>query len=170
MEVSVTNGGAMEAVMAGNVAAVFRVMSNELSTPQILVCPGDKRRIQATTFSESAAADRNFPGVYFSNSSNTSYFVYLDSNPSTPQMLLVGDDNLLVGGKATRAGVAINGAPVMPGILSLWTNLPVAWSPERHEKIGNIGLADGSVQGFSSSRLVEALRNTGAATNRLAFP
>ncbi|MCC6822743.1 MAG: hypothetical protein IT579_18595 [Verrucomicrobia subdivision 3 bacterium] len=56
------------------------------------------------------------------------------------------------------------------GILSLWTNLPVAWSPERHEKKGNIGLADGSVQGFTSSKLAEALRNTGAATNRLAFP
>ena len=170
MEVSVTNGGAMEAVLAGNVAAVYRVMSNELSTPKILVCPEDKRRIQTTTFSESAAAGGNFPGVYFSNNSNASYFIHLAPSSSTSQMLWVGDDNLLVGGKATGAGVAIKGLPVPSGILSLWTNLPVAWSAERHEKMGNIGLADGSVQGFSSSKLAEALRNTGAATNRLAFP
>ncbi|MBP9901832.1 MAG: hypothetical protein IT579_08995 [Verrucomicrobia subdivision 3 bacterium] len=170
MEVSVTNGGAMEAVLAGNVAAVYRVMSNELSTPKILVCPEDKRRIQTTTFSESAAAGGNFPGVYFSNNSNASYFIHLAPSSSTSQMLWVGDDNLLVGGKATGAGVAIKGLPVPSGILSLWTNLPVAWSAERHEKMGNIGLADGSVQGFSSSKLAEALRNTGAVTNRLAFP
>src|SRR5688500_11390172 len=49
-QVSVTNGGAMEAVMAGDVAAVFRVMSNELNTPKILFCPTDKKRIQAITF------------------------------------------------------------------------------------------------------------------------
>ncbi len=170
MEVSVTNGGAMEAVMAGNVAAVFRVMSNELNTPKILVCPDDMRRIQATSFSKVVPVGGAYSGVYFANGSNLSYFVYLDSDSSTTQMLLTGDDNLLVGGKATRDGVAINGAPVRSGILSLWTNLPVAWSPERHEKKGNIGLADGSVQGFTSSKLAEALRNTGLATNRLAIP
>jgi prepilin-type processing-associated H-X9-DG protein len=169
-EVSVTNGGAMESVMAGNVAAVFQVMSNELSTPKLLFCPDDKRRIQATTFYKAAPVGGAYPGVYFSNSSNASYFVNLDSDSSTPQMLLLGDDNLLVGGKATINGVAIKGVPVKQGVLSLWTNTPVAWSDERHKKQGNVGLADGSVQGYSSSRLAEALRSTGAATNRLVFP
>src|ERR1700722_10323271 len=41
MTVSNTNGGAMEQASLGNVAAVFEVMSNELSTPKILVCPAD---------------------------------------------------------------------------------------------------------------------------------
>src|SRR5271154_5887843 len=41
MAVSCTNGGAMEQAATGNVAAVFQVMSNELSTPRILVCPED---------------------------------------------------------------------------------------------------------------------------------
>lgn len=170
MEVSVTNGGAMEAAIAGDLATVFRVMSNELSTPKILFCPEDKRRIQATTFSKAAPDGGIAQGVYFSNSSNASYFVNLNSDSSTPQMLLLGDDNWLVGGKATISGVAIKGVAVKPGILSLWTNTPVAWSEARHDKKGNIGLADGSVQAFTSSKLAEALRNTGAATNRLAFP
>jgi prepilin-type processing-associated H-X9-DG protein len=32
-----------------------------------------------------------------------------------------------------------------------------------HQRQGNVGLADGSVQAFSRSRLQEALRNTGDA-------
>jgi hypothetical protein len=37
-------------------------------------------------------------------------------------------------------------------------------------KQGNVGLADGSVQGFSSTALRRALENTGVETNRLAMP
>ena len=169
-EVSVTNGGAMEAVMAGDAATIFQVMSNELSTPKILVCPTDQKRIQATTFSRAASVGGAYPGVYFSNNSNVSYFVNLNSDSSTPQMFLLGDDNLLVGGKGTVGGVATKGVPAPSGVLSLWTNTPVAWSDERHKKKGNVGLADGSVQGFSSSKIAEALRNSGVATNRLAMP
>jgi prepilin-type processing-associated H-X9-DG protein len=84
-------------------------------------------------------------------------------------MFLAGDDNLLVGGQAGYYG-GVNGAPVKPGLLSLWTNSPVAWADSRHRKQGNVGLADGSVQGFSSSKLAEGLRNTGVVTNRLVFP
>jgi prepilin-type processing-associated H-X9-DG protein len=47
---------------------------------------------------------------------------------------------------------------------------PVAWNDTRHLKQGNVGLADGSVQGFSSNKLREALANTGVETNRLAMP
>jgi hypothetical protein len=66
MAVSVTNGGAMELVAIGNVAACFQVMSNELSTPKILVCPQDTHRVRATSFSAG-----------FDNS-HVSYFVGLD--------------------------------------------------------------------------------------------
>src|SRR5436305_25225 len=39
MDISVTNGGAMELINTGAVFAVFRAMPNELSTPKILICP-----------------------------------------------------------------------------------------------------------------------------------
>ncbi len=166
-EVSVTNGGAMEVVMAGNVAAVFQVMSNELSTPVILFCPDDRRRKRAVTFSKAAAGRAN-QSNYFSNNSNVSYFVGLDASNTSPNMFLSGDDNWLVGGDARI--VAQKGVPVPSGILPLWTNTPIAWSEARHERKGNIGLADGSVLGLSGRKLAEALRHTGVATNRLAFP
>src|SRR5437879_12778271 len=52
MQVSVTNGGAMEIVATGTAFTVFQVMSNELSTPKILFCPeeSDPKRIAASTF------------------------------------------------------------------------------------------------------------------------
>lgn len=165
MEVSVTNGGAMEAVALGNLTLVFQVMSNELNTPKILFCPTDKRRIQATTFGTSGK-----DGVPFVGASNLSYFVGLDAQPMAPQMFLSGDDNLMVGGPAGANGVAFQGSPARSGILSLWTNTPVAWSDQRHEKQGNVGLADGSVQGWSSSKLAEGLRNTGLVTNHCMLP
>ena len=167
-EVSLTNGGAMEAVLAGDVAMVFRVLSNQISTPKILFCPTDRRRIQATTF-DNIPVKRSRRDVPFVGNSNVTYFVGLDTNPSSFQMLLTGDDNLLVGGQAGYYG-GLNGSPVRPGLLSLWTNTPVAWADSRHGKQGNVGLADGSVQWFSSRKLAEALCNTGATTNRLAFP
>ena len=49
--------------------------------------------------------------------------------------------------------------------MSLGTNfssgLGPAFMDNQHSKQGNIGLADGSVQGWSRSRLQNALKNTG---------
>src|SRR2546428_11389285 len=57
MQVSVTNGGAMEIVATGTAFTVFQVMSNELSTPKILFCPeeNDPKRISAVTFSSTGS-------------------------------------------------------------------------------------------------------------------
>jgi hypothetical protein len=146
MQVSVTNGGAIELVSAGNVAACFRVMSNELSTPKILLCPADTRRVWATNFSTL-------------NNSNISYFVNPDAVEAYPQMILDGDDNLLVDGK-----------PVQPGILNLRTGTTIAWTKDRHHGVGNIGMADGSVQQVTTAGLQKALQQTGVATNCLVLP
>jgi len=147
MAVSVTNGGAMELIATGNVAACFRVMSNELNTPRILLCPEDTRRTCATNFST------GFSGA------NISYFVNPDAVEAHPQMILDGDDNLTVGGVRVR-----------PGILNLWTNAAVGWTKERHHGEGNIGMADGSVQQLTTDGLRQALQQTSVATNRLAIP
>jgi prepilin-type N-terminal cleavage/methylation domain-containing protein/prepilin-type processing-associated H-X9-DG protein len=168
MQISVTNRGAMEAALSGNIVAVFQVMSNELNTPKILFCPTDKKRIQATTFDRSDPSIGKWRGnTLFGSNTNLSYFVGLDAKDTSPQMFLTGDDNLLVGGDHRGD---VGGKPAPTGILSLTTNTPVAWADTRHEKQGNVGLADGSVQGFSSSALRNALANTGVETNRLAMP
>jgi competence protein ComGC len=41
-QVSLTNGGAMELIATGNVVACFQVMSNQLPTPKILLCPAEQ--------------------------------------------------------------------------------------------------------------------------------
>jgi len=158
MQVSITNGGVMELVTDGkNVWPTFQVMSNELSTPKVLVCPRDAGQRYATNFANDFG------------DSNISYFVNLDATGTDPQRLLCGDDNLTVHGEA-----------VSSGILNLWTNTTIAWTKERHDGLGNIGLTDGSVRqvvGIADG-LTKYLKSNdsfpdhvvGVATNRLAIP
>jgi len=147
MQVSVTDGGAMEPAMTGNVVAVFQVMSNGLSTPRDLVCPADKGRIAATNFATGFSAK------------NISYFVGLDTLLRRPKMLLSGDDNF-----------AIGGVPVKSGLLEVPANSPVTWTAERHKNSGNIGRADGIVERVDNAGLIYLLLQSGVATNRLAIP
>ena len=173
MEISITNGGSMELATTGNVAATFLLMSNELSTPKVLLCPMDADRIGARFFSRSLA------------NSNISYFIGLDARSNNPAALLSGDCNFAIGGVSAR-----------PGLLLLATNDPVAWISGRHTtykrhfwdattSYGNICLADGSIQQTTSSSrtnlvekstgtltmsLTSLLQATSLATNRLAIP
>jgi prepilin-type processing-associated H-X9-DG protein len=136
--------GDLKPEAATNVYLHFGVMSNELSTPYILHCPADVSRQVA----------KDFENV---NNTNISYFVGLDAVDTTPQMFLTGDRNLT------------NGLPVTNHVLFLAPNLPVGWTHELHSGQGNIGLADGSVQGLSSFSLRLALTN-GSSANRLLMP
>ncbi|MFO1513269.1 MAG: hypothetical protein U1F83_10215 [Verrucomicrobiota bacterium] len=159
--VSTANGGAKEWVETGAVYTSFLVMSNELNTPKILICPQEANpmRAIANTFSPAALANTGWQAIPFTNNNNLSYFVGLDADEAQPQQILSGDDNFLVDGVKPSAGV-----------LLLRTNSVLAWTKERHVTYGNIGLADGSVQGFTTPLLNKALVNTGAPTNRLAMP
>jgi prepilin-type processing-associated H-X9-DG protein len=161
MAVSVTNGGAMETTATGDVVNCFLVMSNELSTPKILICPADWKKDPATNF------DGNF------NTSHISYFIGIDADESYPQRIMAGDANLLV-----------NGSLVKSGLVQYLTNTSIAWGPGRHGDVpvrhfwtpkshgfvGNIGYADGSVSELSSAGLQESFSLSGLATNRLAIP
>ena len=146
MSVSVTNGGAMEVIGAGNAYLLWQTMSNEFHSPKNLHCPADTGRIAATNFS-----------IGFSDA-NISYFVDLDAVETYPQMIMLGDDNLLVDGK-----------PVQPGILNLRTGSTIAWTKDRHHGVGNIGMADGSAQQVTGDGLKSAL-GFSTATNRWLIP
>jgi len=161
MQVSVTNGGSREQIEEGVVYLTYLVMSNELNTPKLLVCPEekDRRRVSANTFEQSFPLGATSWRVPFTNDNNVSYFVGLDSDESKPKSLLGGDDNFAVGGVLVK-----------PGLLLLHTNSSIEWTKERHVNRGNIALADASVMGVSTPMLREALINSGMATNRLAMP
>jgi len=169
MRVSTLSGGAQEVVMglnaSGNASLVYRCMSNELSTPKIVMCPAEyvTSKSVATVWPPTGPVQ---PGInYFVGDGNTSYFVGVDANDSTPAMFLSGDHNMGVGNPPTTAfgggGTSGNSYTV-----SLGTNFPtgnalVGWMDNMHQKAGNVGLSDGSVQGLTRSKLQEALRNSG---------
>jgi len=144
MAVSCTNGGAMEQMATGDVVGGFQVMSNELSTPKILICPADDERIVATNFSDGFTAK------------NISYFIGVNATEKDPQMLLTGDDNFEVGGVTVKSG-----------ILKLTSSQSISWSAARHKFTGNVAITDGSVQQLNISALQNAFS---LSTNRIAIP
>jgi prepilin-type N-terminal cleavage/methylation domain-containing protein len=146
MEISATNADAMKLIATGKAYVLWQMMSNELSTPIILHCRADTERVAATNFTTG-----------FSDA-NISYFFNLDGNEASPQMILTGDDNL-----------AVNDVPARTGILTLSTNSTVAWTSARHKFVGNIGIADGSVQQVTTHGLLSAISNA-AAPSRLVIP
>jgi prepilin-type N-terminal cleavage/methylation domain-containing protein/prepilin-type processing-associated H-X9-DG protein len=156
----------VNAANARGVFAHFLVMSNELNTPKILYCPSesDSQRSAAGSFTKSVGAN----ATYLTNDANVSYFVGVDAVDTYPQMFLTGDHN--IGGNANPPTAAYAGVYPSPATrFALGTNVTSAalngpgWLDNMHQRQGNVGLADGSVQAFSRSRLQEALRNTGDA-------
>jgi type II secretory pathway pseudopilin PulG len=138
-----TNGGGAHGPRSSMEAfRNFQAISNIVESPKVLVCPADNR-VPATDF-----------GPGFSNT-NLSYFVGLDADETSPQMFLYGDRNLT------------NGLPITEGILLLVPNRPIGWTQGLHYPQGNIALGDGSVQGWTSLRL---LWSVVGITNRLAMP
>lgn len=147
MQTSTDRGGAKEPAELGIVYPVFQVMSNELSTPEILICPADTSRLAATDFATGL------------DNSHVSYFVGVDAAEAYPQRIISGDGNF-----------AVAGVPVKSGMLLLSTNDPVTWTPARHVNKGNLALADGSVSQADDKQLVKKFIETEVATNRLAIP
>lgn len=157
-------------------------MSNELSTPKVVICPSDERSAQ-TNFSMLPNDQSTTANAYFNNSS-VSYFLGIDASDNLPQMLLMGDRNLY--GSATLTTYPANGIVPNNGYgngpnvaLSMGTNFAAlstapAWTGKMHQQSGNVVLADGSIQQLSSSRLRDQFRNSGDTSvpgpNELLFP
>ena len=146
MDVPMARGGTKEFDTGADTFRHFQVMSNELSTPKVLICPADTRM-----------AVLNFTRL---KNQNVSYFIGLDSDEADPQRFLDGDRNI------------VGAAAPENGILKLVPGGPVGWTAAIHNNLGNLGLADGSVMQFSNSRLRTALQNSGDPTNtwRIALP
>ena len=181
MNVSTKSGGAMELVCStanagykGSFVAAFCVMSNELSTPKILICPSDSGR---------SAIPTNFPEIFnylftgnpavpvTTNPNNnaaamTSYFICGDAQEAYPQMILTGDRNIGSAPASGQAAVSLTGfgtnnvinAPLLwwstAGGSGYGANAWWGWSAtDLHQKAGNLGIADGSVSAGDLFRL-----------------
>jgi prepilin-type N-terminal cleavage/methylation domain-containing protein len=164
---------------------VYAMMSNELNTPKVCVCPSDDRQTR-TNFS----TDFGNLGTITSGGHNlsVSYFVGRDAQDTNPQMFLDGDRNIC--SDTTVATIPNNGYGVSPDSTTasagnivgfptnatLTTTYKVGFSPKMHQSTGNVGLADGSVQQFSQSGLTAGFQHSGdtgtasGAPNVLLFP
>jgi prepilin-type N-terminal cleavage/methylation domain-containing protein len=146
MELSQTNGGTLEFISGPNAFRHFQVISNELSTPKVLVCPADEARpVAATSFASL-------------NNSNLSYFISLDLAQPDPQLIWSGDRNLT------------NGTHIEDGVLEFTSEHPAGWTATIHRKEGNILLGDGSVQQMNETSLRNETQTTRDFTNRLQMP
>ena len=151
----------------------FAALSNELSTPKIVVCPSDSRT-EATTFASNVVVSANTKSIVpFISNKNVSYFVGIEADETRPQSFLAGDRNIIapqgvpprIDAKTSvisALGTNHTSTPA-PGIGAFYTNTI-------HVLQGNVALGDGSVQQFSTARLKDALRNTDDSKNLLGLP
>ncbi len=166
MRVTTAEGGPFNQVqLAANNATytyqIFQVMSNELGTPKITVCPSDGDRTAKLNFGGPAAVG----GADFINNSAVSYFVCKDADESNPQFVLGGDRNIGIkpaGGWTGTAspggttGYSPNATPfsgTFATIAPQTNNVNLQWTDKLHQAKGNICLSDGSVQQYTSTRM-----------------
>jgi len=203
MTVSSSQGGPYQQTAYANSAAyfgapvmcqVFSVMSNELVTPQILVCPSDSRTPH-TNFMVATNGTSSPMGIALNNS-KISYWLGVNASDNNPRMLLCGDRNIDVGlsdgapggaivTRAAGSTTSVNNAgygATGTNWYALGTNGTVAnpvvpgWTPSvMHQGAGNLLLVNGSVQQANSAGLRQLLSDTGDTTinpgpNNCLFP
>ncbi len=167
-------GGPAGAVnLAANpVWAIYAVMSNELSTPKIILCPSDSKKRPAASWPAMLRSNGN--AVTDPNKS-VSYFVGTTANEEQPQSILGGDRNLTNGvgsnpaqfdggrGNTTKGVRVVIAAPAGTPVRTV--NTTAGYSGDVHQNAGNLVLGDGSVQQVTSGRAREQLRDAGVATD-----
>lgn len=159
-EVSTNAGGTRLHVLAPNAWLHFSWISNELVSPQWLLCPSDTGR-PARDFSADPAGGYVHPN--FANRA-TSYFLSHAFNPS-PAALAAGDRN--VGFDATSSCSRFQNVArvtVRPAVSSSFR-----WTNGLHEAAGNVLHLDGSVEQLSNTGLARSVFDAGADNGNFHF-
>lgn len=141
MAISTNDGGSMEYVQSGFEAGNlfyttfyhFQTLSNELVSPQTLVCPADTR-----------VATNNFASL---QNANLSYFIGVQSTFDKPTTVLAGDRNLVSSSNVQTTIVQLGG-------------IQVGWDWQLHQFKGDVLLADGHVEQWTPHLLLEAQSTT----------
>ncbi len=133
--VPVREGGSMEHL--ADEQRIWRhvaVLSNELSTPKVLLCPKDPRfdKLAGKTLVFGPPQTNNT--LQFGHNEHLSYFLATGANEEEPELLMGGDRNL------TR-----NGTPVQGQITPTPTDTFQFTNPGHHDGAGNVLMSDGSV-------------------------
>ena len=141
-QVPIAKGGSMEEI--GNTNRIwrhFQVLSNELSTPWILLCRTDPRLSKLNTSGMTFNTVSNSDVLRFGHNDHVSYFLNVSASEEEPESILAGDRNL------TRNNSPIRGriAPAPSDVFNFTT-------PGHHDGAGNLVFGDGSVQQASRGR------------------
>jgi prepilin-type N-terminal cleavage/methylation domain-containing protein/prepilin-type processing-associated H-X9-DG protein len=146
-QVSTNAGGTLE--LRNDVFAQFRILSNELSTPKILLCPRMYRAAsEATNWSDL-------------NPSNVSYYVGLTASESNTNSILSGDTGFNINQQAPNSGLnQIRSADV------------IAYPKNFHDGTGraNVLRADGSVLRPNNKEWPNLLSQAATPKNLFVFP
>jgi prepilin-type N-terminal cleavage/methylation domain-containing protein len=139
----------------GSALAIYRSLSNELVTPKILVCNSDGNKTKANDFFNTAP---NGFSKQTPNDAGLSYFAGIDAAEEKPQTILSGDRNV------TGAGFTAAG----------WTdpliaNINADYDTTIHNKAGNIGLGDGSVQQVTVATLKKQVSSAVDSNGKVRF-
>jgi prepilin-type N-terminal cleavage/methylation domain-containing protein len=150
-------------VATNTISDVFGCVSNELSTPKIVVCPSDQRQQLNTNTWFFVVNKLNLA----QKQKVPSYFVGINATEEQPQSILSGDRNItnspaFAYGKVTRVATEAAGA-------NTTLIAKVGYTSGIHQNAGNLLLGDGSVQQVSSGRLRESLRDAAAASGNQDF-
>ena len=122
----------------------FGFVSQELRTPAVLVCPTDRAKTRAETFSNNPT--NGYFALNFQNRA-TSYFIGAHALSTAPSAMLSGDRSLKED--------AFGNCPVNMGNISRieLNGLPKSWNTDLHPSGSNLLLNDGRVEEFSSDGL-----------------
>ena len=181
MGVSTNEGGSSEYRPAGNPPQLapyhymhFAVMSNELSTPRVVLCPSDSNpaRTQATNWTQVVFGLGKIPNVFPAAAGNKamSYLIGLDAQDTMPSTILAADRNI-TNDMPTKVIFPIQNRGIYA---KLWTNHSyksgAGYTKDTHQNAGNLVLGDGSVQQATSAKLKEQLKNSGDDNNYVSIP
>lgn len=145
-QIPISEGGSMEEL--GNTNRIwrhFQVLSNELSTPWILLCRTDPRLSKLNTSRMTFNTVSNSDVLRFGHNDHVSFFLNVSASEEEPGSILAGDRNL------TRNNTPIRGriAPAPSDVFHFTT-------PGHHDGAGNLVFGDGSVQQASRDRAPRA--------------
>lgn len=168
MSLSTNEGGSAEysirnAANAQNTWYHFRALSNELSTPKIVVCPSDGGKTEATNWTIHMPRLRN---------KAVSFFVGFEADETQPQSLLSGDRNVtnVVGARGQQARTDIDKSEIIKLGTNHTSRTGAGWTKDMHQNAGNVTLGDGSVQQLTTARLRVQLTQSGGTDNLTGFP
>jgi prepilin-type N-terminal cleavage/methylation domain-containing protein len=174
-------------VIVGQPTAHYRDADKELQSPKVLACSSDGTATKAVDWIAIGRRNPNDASGTLIATDNTgpdklSYFVGVDADEVKPQSILSGDRNI-----EGAAGGALGGL-TCPGTVKGWLDGPqqagnpptspppavdATYNTGIHNRVGNLGLADGSAAQVTEVNLKKQIQSSmlsGTPVNRFQLP